>query len=255
MIKALKSLGQNFLTDQSVAQKMTDALELVSTDTVVEIGPGLGSLTSLLVKKYDAATYQVYAVELDKRVIENLKNLCIGNFNVEIIEANILDWLPGFKTEKPFKIIGSLPFYITSPILHAVVKMEKHPEVCVFMVQKEVAEKIAATAPDSSYLSVIVQTFFDVIYMGKVDRKKFDPQPDVDGGIIKLKRKANVTIDREIMRKYEGFLHRGFASPRKMLNKVFSKEELAKADINGQARPQDLPASKWLEVYKILYES
>ena len=131
--------------------------------------------------------------------------------------------------------------------------MKKRPHAFVLLIQKEVAEKIKNKAPDASYMSSFVQTFFDVRYLGKVTSDKFYPQPQVDSGIIKFTLKSG-DFSQEFIRKYEGFLHRAYSSPRKMLNKVFKKEELEKGKIDGSLRAQNLNAEEWLEFFNILNE-
>jgi 16S rRNA (adenine1518-N6/adenine1519-N6)-dimethyltransferase len=252
MFKPIKELGQNFLLNRQIVRKMVDAMELKPDDTVVEVGPGLGILTQEMAERIEAKDLTVYAVEIDTRFVENLKNYFALDLKFNIIEGNILKWLPEYKPEKPFKILGSLPYYITSPIIHSIIKMEKRPDLCVLLIQKEVAEKVAAKAPDSSYMSSIVQTFYDVSYMGKVDRKEFSPSPEVDGGIIKLMAKQGVQISNDRLEKYIGFLHRGFSNPRKMLNKIFNKEELAKTGIDGNLRAQNLNAEEWVKAFQTL---
>ncbi len=167
----------------------------------------------------------------------------------EVIEANVLDFLPQYSTEKSFKIIGSLPYYITSPILHEIIKMNKRPKKVVVLIQKEVAKKIAAKAPDSSYLSTFIQTFYEVEYVATVDKNEFSPVPKVDGGILKMTLKPDVNID---VKKYEGFLHKGFSNPRKMLNKVFYEDEINRAQIDSTKRPQNYNSEEWLKFFKIL---
>lgn len=272
-----KKLGQHLLTDSSVISNMVSALELQSNDTIIEIGPGLGAVTSKLVKTLSAEPLvgqaQLFAVEFDARLIGPLKetfepqssNNSPTNSStrpvVHVIHANILDWLPQFNlvdhrdpkildSGSTLKIIGSLPYYITSPILHTIIKMRFQPEICVLLVQKEVAQKIAAQAPDASYLSVFIQTFFDIEFLQKVDKTKFIPPPKVDGAILKLTSKQSPLIDVSAINKYERFLHRGFASPRKMLNKVLTKEELTKTGISGNLRPQNLDVATWVEIFK-----
>lgn len=252
MFKPIKELGQNFLLDKLIVRKMVDALGLKSDDVVVEVGPGMGVLTQELAERIEAKDLTVYAVEIDVRFVENLRNVFLPYIKFNIVEGNILRWLPEFKPEKPFKILGSLPYYITSPIIHTIVSMDKRPDICVIMVQKEVAEKIASKAPDASYMSSIVQTFYDVIYIGKVDRKEFSPEPEVDGGILKFVAKSGAPISNEQLEKYTGFLHRGFSNPRKMLNKVFSKEELEKIGVDGTLRAQNLDAETWIKAFKTL---
>lgn len=255
MFRPHKELGQNFLTDKTVAMEMVGALDIERCDEIVEIGPGHGVLTNLLFEKAQSLNAKIYAVELDPRLYEELKKqYSKESEDIEIVKANILDWLPLFSTDKNLKIIGSIPYYITSPIIHKIIKMSSVPKVVVLLVQKEVAEKIKSTAPDSSYMSSFVQTFFDVKYLGKVHSKKFDPEPKVDGGIIKMTLRVDANFDPVFIRKYEGFLHKAYSNPRKMLNKVFKKEELERGTINPTLRAQNLNAEDWLNFYKTLNE-
>jgi 16S rRNA (adenine1518-N6/adenine1519-N6)-dimethyltransferase len=252
MYKPIKGWGQNFLLDRRVVAKLVDALDLVPGDTVVEIGPGLGILTEELGSRLDYKELTVYAVEIDIRFVEKLQTMFLSHPNLHVIEANILDWLPQFESEKPYKILGSLPYYITSPIVHTIVKMRSPADICVLLIQKEVAEKITAKAPDSSYLSVFVQTFYEVSYLGSVDKSKFSPPPKVDGGLIKLVKREEAPIWD--MDRYEGFLHRAYSSPRKMLNKVFSKEELDKAGLDASKRPHDYGREDWVKAFKAILQ-
>lgn len=254
MFKPHKELGQNFLTDKSVAKDMVEALDIQNGDEIVEIGPGHGVVTDLIVQKIKDLDVKIHAVELDVRLYQELSNFYSGNEKIEVVKDNILDWLPTFSTDSKLKIIGSVPYYITSPIIHKIIKMPTVPQTAVLLVQKEVAEKIKSTAPDSSYMSSFVQTFFDVKYLGKVPSKKFYPEPKVDGGIIKMTKREGANFDPVFIRKYEGFLHRAYSNPRKMLNKVFKKEELERGTINPTLRAQNLNADEWLSFYKTLNE-
>ena len=258
MFKPHKELGQNFLTDRNVAKDMVEALDIQNGDEIVEIGPGHGVLTGFLAEKASSlgknVFLKIHAVELDARLYQELKTFYSENEKIEVIKDNILDWLPGFSTDKNLKIIGSVPYYITSPIIHKIIKMPAVPQGVVLLVQKEVAEKIKNNAPDSSYMSSFVQTFFDVKYLGKVPSKKFNPEPKVDGGIIKMVKKEDANLDLVFIRKYEGFLHKAYSNPRKMLNKVFKKEELEKGNINPSLRAQNLNAEEWLNFYKKINE-
>ena len=238
---------------------MVDALELTPQDTVIEIGAGLGAVTQRLVHKLIGLESKIYAVEIDNRLTTKLKMMFAENTNMKVVEANILDWLPTVETEKPFKVLGSLPFYITSPIIHTIIKMKKQPEICVLMTQKEVAHKICAQQDKASYMSTFVQTFFETNYINIVPRNKFNPVPKVDGAIIKLKSEQGLSHlqkphQQEQIYKYERFLHKGFSNPRKMLNKIFSKEELTKTNTDGNLRAQNITPKKWVEMFELLVE-
>lgn len=253
MFRPNKSLGQNFLTDKSVAFQMVEALDIKDGDRIVEIGPGHGVVTASLTEFIKSFNSKIYAVELDSRLYEELKYLYKDFEKIEVIHGNILDWLSGFTPEGNLKIIGSIPYYITSPIIHKIIKMKIFPDSVVLLIQKEVAEKIKDAPPDSSYMSSFVQTFFNVQYLGKVPSKKFYPEPQVDGGILKMTRK-NTAFDGDFIRKYEGFLHRAYSNPRKMLNKIFKQEDLKKGKIDPHIRAQNLGSEEWLNFYKVLNE-
>lgn len=252
MYQPNKKLGQNFLSDVPLVTRMVDALSLQQNDYVIEIGPGHGILTQELVNRIPNLNLHLQAVEIDPRFVDKLVSMYATEKNITIIEDDFLKWFEQYKSDIDYKILGSLPYYITSPILHVVVKAFRQPTACVFMVQKEVAEKVAAVAPDASYLSTFVQTFFDVTYLETVKRTMFDPVPEVDSAIIKLTKKSAIFEISAIMR-YEGFLHKGFSHPRKMLNKAFTAEELEKAGIKPNLRAQNLTVADWVNFFKTIY--
>jgi 16S rRNA (adenine1518-N6/adenine1519-N6)-dimethyltransferase len=254
MYEPIKKLGQNFLTDPVVVHKMLEVLEVTPNDNIVEIGPGLGILTEELSNRLDRKNSLVYAVEIDERLWTKVNQMFLEQGNVIVVYEDILEWLKGYEPDYDFKVLGSLPYYITSPIIHSIIKLNKRPSLAVLLIQKEVAQKITAKAPDSSYLSSFVQTFFEVEYVETVSKSKFKPQPKVDGGIIKLTRK-NVDMPKDIVNKYEGFLHKAYQSPRKMLNKPFKKEQLEIGGIDPKLRPQNLNNDDWLEFFFKLHDS
>jgi len=254
LYKQKKSLGQNFLLNSEISSEMVGLLTFTSHDIVVEIGAGLGAVTQKLSEDLFEYGSKIYAVEIDPRFTPKLKEMFKETLNISIIEADILKWLPQQKFDKDFKVLGSLPYYITSPILHCLVKLERRPNQAVLLIQKEVGEKISAPAGEASYLSTFIQTFYDVEYLRTVPSDVFRPEPKVDGAIVSLIRKEvpEFLEDVKIIEKYEGFLHKGFRSPRKMLNKPFKKAELEIVGINGSLRPQTLDTSTWTRLFKVL---
>jgi len=234
---------------------MVEALQIQpdQPQNIIEIGPGLGALTLELENRYANSQIQIKAVELDIRFVDKLRNMFSQQTspNIEIFEANVLDWLPTFHPQGlPTKILGSLPYYITSPIIYEVLKMQPQPETCVLLIQKEVGEKIASVAPDSNFISSFVQTFYEVEDLGVVGKSSFSPEPQVDGGILKLtKRQHSDEID---IKKYEGFLHRAYSNPRKMLNKIFYEDERNRAGIDGKLRAQNYGWEDWVRIFRIL---
>ena len=249
MYEANKKLGQNFLVDINIAQTMVESLGVAEGDEVIEIGPGLGALTDFLGKLTHLVKFNLTAVDIDKRFTSKLESMFAEKPTVFIVNEDILRFLPHFESDKDIKIVGSLPFYITSPILHAMIKMKKQPSRIVIMIQKEVAKKIINDAPDGSYLSVFTQTFFNVTRVVEVPRTKFKPEPDVDATVISL-TKNDVFMSPEKIEKYEGFLHKVFKNPRKMLNKALSQDELKKGEVGPSLRPQEVSAQKWLDFFQ-----
>lgn len=251
MFEPYKQLGQNFLTDFTVASKMVSALQLSPSDTVVEIGPGLGIITRQLANDLTGLNSKIYAVEIDERFIPNLNQMFSDHINAQVVFANILDWLPNTHLPKNFKILGALPFNITTPIIKSIIFLENKPSVCVLMVQDEVAIKLSAVPPDASYWSVFLQSFFNVEYLGPVKKEVFDPKPMFDGGLIKLTLHENPFIQYLELNKYEKFLNKAFSNPRKMLNKIFTAEELSKFGFDPSLRAENISAQEWIEAFKI----
>lgn len=252
MQKAKKSLGQNFLQNKNIAEKMVKALDLKDVDEVIEIGPGQGALTEIILANNNN---HLKAVEIDRDMINYLISKFpkeVSENKLNIIEENILDFLPKYKAKTKVKIIGSLPYYITSPIVHKICYMEEKPEIAILMVQREVATKIMEEAPKNNYMATFIQTFYEISLVTWVDKTDFYPIPKVDSAVIKLKRKQQEYITQNKIKKYEGFLHRAYSNPRKMLNKVFSEEEITAAGFDSTKRPQNIEYKKWIEVFKIL---
>ncbi len=248
--KPIKELGQNFLIESGVAHNMVDALGLEKGDLVVEIGAGLGALTKVLLGKATKVGAEVRAVEIDERFVGELRKKFGNQKGLKIIKADILRWLSSFGPEKKFKVIGSLPYYITSPILHSIIRHKGDLQICVLLMQKEVAEKVSQQAPKASYLSTYLQTFYNIKIVKKVPRSFFEPQPRVDGAVVRMIRKKSVPVSKREIRKYEEFLHRGYSKPRKMLNKVFTKKTLTSLKIDDKLRPQHIGLRKWLGLYR-----
>jgi len=253
MYKPIKSLGQNFLNNSQIVDKMVRALDIKESDVIIEIGPGHGILTQSLVDRAMATNSELFAVEIDERFYKKLESMYVYEESIHMHHGDILNWLPEYKPPEHYKIIGSLPYYITSPILHTVIRKVPRADMCVFLIQKEVAERINETAPKATYLSSYVQTFYNVAYLGQVKKNVFHPKPKVDGAIIKFEKKEIDFPEEEILR-YEGFLHKGFANPRKMLNKAFNDDELFASNIDPRLRPQNLSPQQWLNFYKVLHK-
>lgn len=189
--KFKKSLGQNFLTNQRVLTEIVDAADLQPTDLVVEIGPGIGSLTEQLARRVQ----QVVAVEIDSRLIPILDETMAPYDNVQVINQDILQTdlktlIAPYPDHGAIKVVANLPYYITTPIMFGLIEGEIQPDRLVLMMQKEVAQRITSGPKSKHYgsLSVSVQTQMATNIAAIVPKTSFVPQPNVDSAVLVLQR-------------------------------------------------------------------
>lgn len=248
MYKPKKSYGQNFLTNISVAADMARNLEIESDDKLLEIGGGRGAVTNYLIKN-DFKSLDIY--EIDPDLVKFLK----AEFNKDNIKVLNEDFLEADLSSYngDFKVVGSIPYYITSPIIHKLLRLKnkERPKVIILMMQKEVGEKILSDIPSSNYWSFITLGY-DIEKIRNVSEKDFYPEPLVKSIVIKFTKneKAGEIIDKIGFKNWEKFLHHVYRNPRKMINKVFDKEFLDEMKIDPQLRPQNIDLETWLKVYK-----
>lgn len=183
-VRPKKNLGQHFLIDQNIAKKIVDSLEANTAD-VLEIGPGMGVLTQYLLKRQDL---NVHVIEIDRESVEYLHNNFTGIKNIwseDFLKSDIAS-----KFEGNFSVIGNFPYNISSQILFKVLALRNRIPETVGMIQKEVAERIAAPHGSKTYgiLSVLLQSFFDIEYLFTVSESVFNPPPKVKSAVIRLKR-------------------------------------------------------------------
>lgn len=259
-LKAKKSLGQNFLKDESVLRRIIEAAKISSEDIVLEIGPGQGALTELLVEKCK----KVIAIELDDRLIPVLQEKFKDTGNVEIIHDDILKInLPKLLEEKlkaseakSYKLVANIPYYITAPIIRLLLETKFPPSEMILMVQKEVAERICAKAGEMSILAVSVQFYADPEYLFTVPKESFDPVPQVESAILRIARNNNQeTITKEDVKKFFRIVKAGFSAKRKTLgNNLASSLQLDKKEVEEKleglgfsknTRAQELGVEDW----------
>jgi len=178
-----KSLGQHFLKDPNMIQKIVDSIPAQKGDRIVEIGPGAGAITGLILQAYD----DVVAVEIDQRMVEHLSE----EFpDLKIVNEDILksDWSQFVNADKPVHVVGNLPYYITSQILFKVLEYRKHITSALLMMQKEVAERIVAEPRSKEYgiLSVQTQLMSSPEILFDVPPDVFSPPPNVNSAVLKL---------------------------------------------------------------------
>lgn len=248
-IKAKKSLGQNFLINQGILDKIVSAAELAPEDTVLEIGPGTGNLT----KKLSEKAGRVIAIEKDRRLIEDLKKGLQGT-NVEIVEGDILklDIETLFRNSKldirisDYKVIGNIPYYITSHLLKTIFNSWPTPELIILTVQKEVAQRIVVRQPDMNLLALSVQLYSSPEIISYISKGSFRPTPKIDSAIIKLVPKEGISTEEN--EKALAIAKKAFAGKRKQLQNTLKGINLESLGINPASRPEELSTEDWLKI-------
>jgi 16S rRNA (adenine1518-N6/adenine1519-N6)-dimethyltransferase len=264
--KPKKRLGQHFLTDEGVLERILSASELSPGDVVIEIGPGLGVLTEGLARQ----RARVIAVELDAKLVALLKKRLAGFPDVKIVHGDILkatprellrDNLPGLDPGGGYKVIANLPYYITSPVLGHFLETEARPSRMVVMVQREVGEAIAAAPGKMRLLSVKAQFYGKPAIVSYVRAASFYPPPKVDSVILRLDVYSKPPIEVSDVAGFFGIVMHGFSAPRKQLrNSLAHSLEMSPgqvtslletAGIEGKRRAETLSLEEWRELWKV----
>lgn len=235
-LRADKRLGQNFLVDEEIVNKIAAAAELSEADTVLEVGPGIGTLTQALAM----TGAKVVAVELDRRLLPVLEKTLDGYDNVEIINEDILKLdIKKAVPQDNFKVVANLPYYITTPIIFNLLEQKLPMERLVVMVQKEVAERIAARPGGKDYgaLSVAIQYYTEPEIAFAVPSSAFIPQPSVDSAVIVCKRRSTPAVDVVDEKLFFRVVKAAFSVRRKMLSNA-----LKNMGITGEQ------VTSWLEM-------
>lgn len=220
-----KSLGQNFLIDDNILDKLVEAAGISQEDAVIEIGPGAGIVTEKLLQ----AAGPVLAVEIDKALIPFLKDTLGGypNFTLwhqDILKAPLMDWIQEHSPKKPVKILGNLPYYVTTPIIMKLLEDGLPMDTMVFMVQKEVALRMAASPGTKEYgaLSVAVQVYCQVEKAFDVSANVFIPKPKVDSAVVRLKKHQSPPAEIQDYRLFFTLVKAAFGQRRKTLSNALS---------------------------------
>ncbi len=251
-MKPKKSLGQHWLFDDASLNAMIAAGNVEPGDTVLEVGPGLGTLT----KKLCQVAEKVIAVELDDSLAASLADK-IKSDNLEVVHQSILDFdyssLP-----KGYKVIANIPYYLTSNLLRKLLEAENKPANIALLIQKEVAERVVAQPGKMSILSVSVQYYADAELCEEVPAKLFTPPPKVDSQIIKITPRAQPLFSDVSEKDFFKVVRAGFSEKRKKLRSSLSgglqiskdqaDEILKKAEISPDARAQELTLDDWHKI-------
>jgi 16S rRNA (adenine1518-N6/adenine1519-N6)-dimethyltransferase len=254
-IKPHKNLGQNFLFDENILHKIIRASEIKKGEKVVEIGPGLGVLTNELLEK----GAKVLAIEFDRKMIKVLKDRFKAETNLNLISGDALDEIKKIEL-KGYKIIANLPYQITSPFFRKALSQKYLPKMILVMVQKEMAERVAALPHNSKrgFLSVLVQLYGQPRIIGLVPKESFYPQPKVEGAILSLEVKPlSKNIDKTKILK---MVQAGFSQKRKKIRNsiaaglrieaIKAEKIIKEAGIDPNKRAEDLEINEWQVLQK-----
>ncbi|MCX6728412.1 MAG: 16S rRNA (adenine(1518)-N(6)/adenine(1519)-N(6))-dimethyltransferase RsmA [Candidatus Saccharibacteria bacterium] len=251
-----KHLGQNWLHSREVLAKIADYAEISKNETVLEIGPGLGTLTSELLKRARA----VVAVEFDDELARKLPAQFPGK-NLEVISEDILkfdlsDMSPGYK------VVANIPYYITNKIIQILMTAKNKPKTTVLLVQKEVAQRLAAKPGKMSILSISAQVFAEVTLGDIVPAELFTPVPKVDSQIVILRTRKTPLVTNADEPNFFKVVKAGFSSKRKKLRSSLSgglklpKDEveilMGKANIDPNERAEALSLPDWVRLTHIV---
>ena len=250
-----KSLGQHWLHDDDALIAICDAAEISANDTVLEIGPGLGTLTSILTKR----ARNVVAVEFDESLARGLPGRVAAD-NLSIHQHDIMTFdlttLP-----RGYKIVANIPYYLTSNLIRTISESINPPSLATLLIQKEVAERVAAAPGSMSLLSVSAQFYWEVSTGRVVGAELFTPPPKVDSQILILKKHKEPLFPGADIQQFFQIVKAGFSSRRKTLlnslgaglriDKDRTGELLTEAGIDPGLRPQSLSLPQWHSLYKI----
>lgn len=281
-IQPSKGLGQNFLVDPRIQQRIVEAADLDREDIVLEVGPGLGLLT----REMAARAGQIVAVELDRRMIEVLQDTLSGLDNVHVIQGDILEIDPptaiiqalglsdaeekgrtlgptqSLTRDLDYKVVANLPYYITSAVLRHVLGTAPRPQQITVMVQREVAQRIVAEPGDLSLLAIGVQVFGQPRITFRVSAGAFFPRPKVDSALLQIDVYPQPRVPAEQLDAFFAIVRAGFGQKRKQLHNSLAsqlplphdviRDALQQAGIDPRRRAQTLSIEEWLALLDAL---
>jgi 16S rRNA (adenine1518-N6/adenine1519-N6)-dimethyltransferase len=255
LVKPKKSLGQNFLIDKNIARKIVKLIDISPEDFVVEIGPGYGILTHFFCNT--PATF--ICSEIDSRLVENLQTEFKSFDNISIIHQDFLSFDLGSinRKSKTLKWVGNLPYNITSSVLFLMIHNYPLVKKAVFMVQKEVAERIVASIGSKNYgiLAVLLQTFYQVKYGFSVSPQVFRPKPRVDSAVITFDIRSDFYLNCE-RTFYERLVKTAFNQRRKQLKnalqKVIDRDKMDQIPFDFNRRAEEVSIEDWKKLCQFL---
>ena len=258
-LHAHKGLGQNFLQDPMALEAIIAAAEIQPTDTVLEIGPGLGSLTRYLA----VSAREVIAVELDEKLMPPLKTVLSPYQNVQVIHGDILKISPqDLIADNDYLVVANIPYYITSAVIRHLLESESKPRRIVLTIQKEVAGRICARPGDMSLLALSVQVYGRPRVAAYIPAEAFFPAPKVDSAVLVVDIYPAPVIRPELLNVFFKLVKAGFSQKRKTLRNSLSaglhisptqaSELLTRIEIDPQRRAETLSIDEWERLAEIV---
>ena len=255
-----RSLGQNFLVEEGALAKVAAAAEIAPEETVLEIGPGLGSLTRHLAAK----ARRVVAVELDPDLLPALAAVLKPHGNVEVVQGDILALpLQSLGLPPGYKVAANIPYYITSAVIRHLLEAESRPACIVLTVQREVAERVCAQPGDMSVLAVSVQFYSVPRIVSRIPAGAFYPRPNVDSAVVRLDVLPRWAVDVKDSEAFFRVVMAGFSQRRKQLRNALggglqlSGEQveawLARAGVDPRRRAETLALEEWAALSESLH--
>lgn len=251
-----KSLGQHWLTDPDVLADIANAAELDANDVVLEIGPGLGTLTSRLLSR----SKEVVAVEYDSSLAAKLPGQFPGK-NLKVLNEDILAF-DLHQLPQGYKVVANVPYYITSKIIQKLSESSNPPSTMVLLVQKEVAERLASLPGDYSILAIAAQIDYNVSLGSVVPAELFTPPPKVDSQVVIMIRKDMPAVSADDRKDFFRLIKAGFSARRKKLRSSLSgglqiskpevEELLSRAHVSPESRAENLTINQWLGILNCL---
>jgi 16S rRNA (adenine1518-N6/adenine1519-N6)-dimethyltransferase len=258
-IKPKKRLGQNFLKENYYLKKIIDSAEINENDVIIEIGSGIGNLTSNLAEK----AKKVYAIEKDKNLLEISKTLLSEFKNIEYINSDIrgLSFKNLLENKKKLKIIGNPPFYLSSQLLVKLVEEIKFIKLAVLSFQNEFAKRIIAKSGFKLFgrISILVQIHFDIFPLFKISKRAFYPSPEVDAFVLKFipfKKNKDILNEEEFLRIIRIIFNKRRKKIINSLKEIIEKETalkfLKQAGINPQQRPEEVDIERLIKLGNLI---
>ena len=260
-----KRFGQHFLTDPNILGRIADAALLEPGDTVIEIGPGRGTLTDAL----RARAARVIAVEVDRDLVADLEGRYAGDAKVSVVLGDVLQTTPGSlggAAPGGYVLVGNVPYYITTPIIFQALEAPR-PKRAVFLVQREVAERIVAPPGGKTYgaLSVNVRAFARAELLFGVKAGAFQPAPSVESAVVRLTPLDAPLVPPDLEASFRGFVQDVFGLRRKQMRRVMRTIAglppgdvdalLARAGVDPAARPETLPVERFADLARAVYDA